>query len=408
MGGIQRLIAFAFILIRAGFSQSDLKFYPQPVQATLDTLNGIPVLRGPSVLLDENKLIWGASVIQGDEGLYHMFFSTWDAGPDSLTFPNSWVMNSEIGYATSKYPDKHFKIKKNILRGRIHDGDSTAWDAQAVHNPHVKKFGNKYYLYYSGSRDPGKQPKGSSGEHLSKRNRVQQLQKIGVIEFKNFSDLLEGNFLRPKEPLLIPRTRVKQDNIINPSPKGTEVKPDNIVVVNPSVVYRPDDNKYLLYFKGNWYDPNWRGIHGVAVGDTPMGPFKAEDHIIFNLKMADGKIANAEDPFVWFFEPYDRFFAVVKDFSGRLTGDEPGLAILESHDGINWIKPKYPTFIKKELQVHGLDSAIKVVRLERPQLLLDKDGTPLVFYGACAIESPFNILNHGTFNIHFLLSITAY
>ena len=354
--------------------------------------------------MNKNKLIWGGSVTKGDDGLYHMFFSTWNSEPGNLTFGDSWVLNSEIGYAVSKYPDRKFKIQQIVLRGRKFEGDSTAWDAQMVHNPHIKRFNHKYYLYYIGSHDPGKQAKGSPGESLNKRNRVQQVQKIGVIEFEKFSDLLSGNFKRPNKPLLSPRTRVKKKDVVNPSLQGTIAKPDNIIVVNPSVTYRPSDKKYLLYFKGNWYDPQWRGIHGVAVSDSPTGPFKTLDAIIFDIRMPDGRIASAEDPYVWYYKKHNYFYALVKDFSGKLTGNEPGLALLKSKDGILWEKPKTLTYIKKEVILRD-GSKLKLAHLERPQLLLDTNGTPLVLYSACSVVSPFNFKNTGCFNIQIPLLV---
>ncbi|WP_297096027.1 glycoside hydrolase family protein [uncultured Draconibacterium sp.] len=342
------------------------------------------ILSGPSALNDSDRFVWGGSVLKGDDGKYHMIYNVFECGDSLPAFTNGWVLGSKLAYAISDYPDRDFQFKKIVLRGRALEGDSTAWDAQMVSNPHLKKFNGKYYLYFIGSKDPGVQPAGSPGEKLSKRNRVQQNQKIAVIEFDSFEDLMEGNFSRPDEPLLAPRTRVKPDNIVNPSPEGTQPKPDNIIVVNPAVTYRPDDGKYLLYFKGNLYDPNWRGVHGVALSDSPTGPFTPLDDIIFDFRTEDGKIASAEDPYVWYHKTQQKFYAVFKDFSGKITGADPGLAILESTDGIKWTKPADPFFMKKQV-VLQLGDTIKVDRLERPQLLIDEEGNPEVLYAACSI-----------------------
>ena len=192
------------------------------------------ILEGPSVLNDPDRFVWGGSVIKGDDKLYHMFYSTWECGDSIPRFSDSWVLHSKIAYAVSEYPDRDFKFQKIVLRGRRLEGDSTAWDAQMVHNPHIQRFNGTYYLYYGGGKDPGVQPEGSPGELVNKRNRVQQFQCIGVIEFKSFEDLLNGNFKRLDSPVLSPRTRVKPDHIVHPSPEGTEPKPDNIIVVIPS------------------------------------------------------------------------------------------------------------------------------------------------------------------------------
>ncbi len=362
------------------------------------------LLRGPSVLNLPDCFVWGGSVIKGEDNRYHMFFSCWESGDSFAVFSDGWLLYSKIGYAVSVYPDRDFRFQKIILRGRAFEGDSTAWDAVTVHNLHIRRFGDKYYLYYTGSHDPGPQPRGSKGEHVSRRNRIQQSQCIGVVVFDNFEDLLNGRYERSKKPLLKPRTRVKRDNIVNPSTQGTVPKPDNIVVVNPSVVQRPSDGKYLLYFKGNLWDPNWRGVHGVAVGDTPAGPFKALDDYVFDVHLKDGTIASGEDPYVWYYNRLGKFFVVLKDFSGRITGSEPGLAMMESDDGIHWHEPGNALFMKKQIVLRTGDT-LKVSNLERPQLLLNKKGTPQVLYAACSLGSVGKKKDGSTFNVQIRLQL---
>jgi hypothetical protein len=362
------------------------------------------ILSGPSALNDPNRFVWGGSVIKGEDGRYHMLYSTWECGDSVPKFSDSWVLHSKIAYAVSNYPHKDFKFQKIVLKGRALDGDSTAWDAQMVHNPHIKRFNGKYYLYYGGGKDPGIQALGSEGASVNKRNRVQQSQCIGVIVFDSFEKLLNGTYQRFDSPLLSPRTRVKPDNIVNPSPDGTEPKPDNIIVVNPSVVQRPSDGKFLLYFKGNYYNPGWRGVHGVATANDPAGPFTTSDHFVFDIRNEDGTIASGEDPFVWYHKKQEKFYVVLKDFTGRITEGQPGLAILESWDGIKWTKPENSFFMKKEVILSSGDT-IKVDRLERPQFLIDENGNPQVLYSACAITN-VNIRTDGTsFNIHIPLKV---
>lgn len=364
------------------------------------------ILVGPSVLNDPDRFVWGASVIK-DGGKYHMLYSTWECGDSLPAFGDSWVLHSKIAYATSDFPDKGFKFQKIILEGRKLLGDSLAWDAQMVHNPHIKKFNNKFYLYYIGSKDPGKPLEGVSGFNLNKRNRVQQSQKIGVIEFDSFENLIAGNFKRPDNPLITPRTRVKPNDVINPSPKGTITKPDNLIVVNPSVVQRPFDGKFLLYFKGNIYTPHWRGVHGVAISDNPNGPFTPTNDYVFDIKMDDGSIASAEDPFVWYHQSHKQFYVVLKDFSGIITKNKPGLAILKSKDGIVWTKPQNSFFMKKELILKNGDT-IKANRLERPQLLIDNQGYPITLYCASSIVNVSPRKDGTSFNVQIPLSIADF
>ena len=331
-----------------------------------------------------------------------MLYSTWECGDSYPKFSDSWVLHSKIAYAVSEFPDRDFQFQKIVLRGRALEGESTAWDAQMVHNPHIKRFNKRYYLYYGAGKDPGVQPPGSPGAELNKRNRVQQSQQIGVIEFDSFADLLEGRYTRHDSPLLSPRTRVKPDHVIAPSPPDTEPKPDNMIVVNPSVVQRPSDGKYLLYFKGNFYDPNWRGIHGVALGDSPTGPFMATDLFVFDVRNEDGTLASGEDPYVWYHREHGKFYAVLKDFTGKITGKDPGLALLESEDGIEWTRPEQPFFMRKEVVLSPGDT-IQVKNLERPQLLLDEHGNPLVLYAACSLDNVGGKRDGSTFNVHIPL-----
>ena len=57
-----------------------------------------------------------------------------------------------------------------------------------------------------------------------------------------------------------------------------------LILVNPAVVYHPLKKKYYLYFKGNVYDPTWRGVHGVAIADAPEGPFIVQDDYVFEFE----------------------------------------------------------------------------------------------------------------------------
>ncbi len=377
-----------------------LKVEARPVQAFREG----DVLHGRSVLTDPSRFVWGGSVIKGDDGRYHMFYSTWPCGDTIPPFQDSWVLFSTIAYAVSDEPDGNFVHQQVVLRGRSAEGDTAAWDAEMVHNPHIRRYNGKYYLYYTGSADPGVQPVGSKGEGLGKRERVRQNQNIGVVVFDSFEGFMHGEYERFHTPILSPRTRVKADMVLNPSPEGTVALPDNLIVTNPSVVQRPQDGKFLLYFKGNFYDPDWRGVHGVAIGDTPTGPFTASDNFAFEVRTEDNRIASGEDPFVWYHPGHQKFYAVLKDFTGKITADKPGLAILESDDGAKWRTPAQPFFMKKHLILASGDT-IEVNRLERPQLLIAEDGTPEVLYAACALVN-VNVRTDGSsFNVQIPLHV---
>jgi len=378
--GIALLVWVGFCAMAACQKTEDppppLRFSLESIPGRLVAYEGKTRIDSPAALQDPDHFVWGGSVVQAEDGRYHMFYAIFDAGPDNPPFSDAWLLSSKIAHAVSDRPDRGFVFQKVLLRGAFHDGRPDAWDAQGVHNPHIQRFDGVYYLYYIGSRDPGPQPEGSPGAELRKRDRIQQVQKIGVIACDSIEDLISGDFVRPDTPLLTPRTRVKEHDVIDP----------------------------LLYFKGNLYDPNWRGVHGVAVGDSPIGPFRAMDENVFDVRMPDGRLAKAEDPYVWFHPGSGQFYAVFKDFSGRVTGSDPGLALMTSPDGIQWDIPQDPLFSHLQL-VFEDGTKVKVAHLERPQLLIDPQGIPKAFYAACSLQPVGRKTDGSTFNVQIRVKV---
>jgi hypothetical protein len=127
------------------------------------------------------------------------------------------------------------------------------------------------------------------------------------------------------------------------------------------------------------------------------------DDFIFDIRQEDGSIASAEDPFIWYNQKQEWFYALIKDFTGSITGSEPGLAILVSEDGLDWRVPGTgQSFLTKEIRFK-YGTVIQVSNLERPQLLLDERGNPRVIYAACSIEAVGNKRDGSTFNVHIPL-----
>lgn len=376
-------------------------YMASPVDIKITKKDGSPVGEGPATFRVDGHFVWGASVLKSEEdGKFYMVYSAPEAGKHP--FNNAWVYGSKMGLAVSDRPDRDFKQLGFFLNADGFTHDLSSWDAQTVMNPHLRRFGDKYYLYYVGGKDGKDLPFKSKADTLDLRSRVQQTLCIGVLEFDSFDQLLKGEFVKSTAPLLSPRTRVKPDNIVDPSPEGTLPKPDNIIVVNPSVVYRPSDKKYLLYFKGNMYDPHWRGVHGVALSDSPTGPFIPLDSVVFDLPTTDGQKLSAEDPYVWYNREDQLFYAIFKDFTGHFTQSGPCLAIMYSENGIDWKLPENSLFMKKELILASGDT-VKVNRLERPQLLLDEHDNPQVLYSACSVEDVNGKLDGSSFNVQIPL-----
>ena len=104
------------MFLLAACSPQDLSLVPVPIPGQAEIRGDRTVITSPNTLQHPGDFIWGASVIQGDDGIYHMLYSTWDTGPDNEVFSNAWVLYSEIRYAVSEYPDRDFKPVATILR----------------------------------------------------------------------------------------------------------------------------------------------------------------------------------------------------------------------------------------------------------------------------------------------------
>lgn len=377
--------------------QGQNRYEAEAVDLTLTPKGNSVFANGFSGFSLDNHFVWCGSAIRAvEDGKYYLFYSAMDAGPQSPAFVEAWLLGSKIGVAVSDSPFGGYRNIGFVYNKDGYAPDTSTWDAQTTSNTHIKRFNGKYYLYYCGSVDPGE---GAfiKGE-LNRSQRIQQNQKLGVLCFNTIEELLAGKYTCNEAPLLIPRTRVKADNILNPSPEGTITKPDNIIMVNPAVVYRPSDKKYLLFFKGNVYDPTWRGVHGVAISDSPEGPFTVMDDYVFEFKNENGQKLNAEDPYVWYHKEDGLFYAIFKDFTGSFTKGQPGLAFMYSVDGIHWELPAESLFMKKEIVLKNGEH-IAVDRLERPQLFIDEAGEPIVLYAACSV-GPLNMKRDGSsFNI---------
>lgn len=90
-----------------------------------------------SVFKSDTMSIWGGSLVKGDDGLYHLYYSRW---PKDLGW--AWVTHSEIAHAVSSSPLGPFEFKDVTLPPR----GAAYWNGLCTHNPTVHKFEGKYYF----------------------------------------------------------------------------------------------------------------------------------------------------------------------------------------------------------------------------------------------------------------------
>lgn len=287
-----------------------------------------------NVFKTEGYYNWGASIIKGDDGLYHLFYSRW---PKRLTF-YAWLTHSEIAHAVSESPAGPWEYKETVMTSH---GQGN-WDAITVHNPKIKKFGDQYYLYYV-STNLG--DKSYTEDDLIETAKVgyshpnwailRPNQRTGVA----VSNSLDGPWVRQEHPLIEPSD------------------PIATLTVNPAVTKGPD-GKYFLVVKGD--KPNEKRFirdQAMAVSDHPDGPFAIlPDPVIDDL--------DTEDMSIWYDQKRNYFYGV---FHAHTF-----IGMVSSWDGVLWKKAtEYALLPKKVERQDG--TYLTPDRLERPFVYVEND-----------------------------------
>jgi hypothetical protein len=292
---------------------------------------------------------WDPSITRDEKGLYHLFYGRW---PEAEGF-DAWVTHSEIARATGTSLSGPFTYAGPVLQ-REPEGNS--WDGSCFHNGTVKRFGDKYYLYYMGNR--------GNGEWWDHRNH----QRIGVA----VADAPEGPWQRFDQPVL-------------------DVSPgawDGLMVSNPTVTDTAD-GRFLMIYKGVAEGPlpfGGRVLHGAAWADAPTGPFEKYPEPLFN---ESGVKFGFEDPCIW--REGAGYFCIIKDMGGHvsLTG-ESSLVLMQSPDGIHWEKGEpCPVQGKKLKWIDGATRSYE--RIERPSIFWDAASGGLSLLAAVKTESELDL-----------------
>ena len=335
----------AFLAITAGSSLlfTGFKFSDTIVKSCLDLSDKVsdfakrlkPIGRK---LETEGYYVWGTSPIIGPDGKIHVFFSRW---PSKFGM-GGWIHKSEIAHAVADTPEGEYQVISTVLAPR---GDGF-WDGTTCHNPHIKKADGKYCLFYMGNS-----------------NRKTNTKRVGLA----IADSPYGPWKRPDEPLV--------------EASKEEDAWDNHCTSNPTFVKHPN-GQYWLYYKSwntgeyeNYTDPKIRGNrkYGLAIADKLEGPYvKYEGNPVLDYSDRGNNI-QAEDGYVWF--ENGKFKMVMRDMG--IFNHQYGL-YLESADGLNWSEPKIAYYNTDHYfsQPPAPSHLSKYGRFERPQLLLQDNGSP--------------------------------
>ena len=298
------------------------------------------------VLVEPGYYVWGTSILKWNEK-YHAFYARWNKKYKH----KGWMTNCEIAHAVSSKPEGPFEFVNVVLE----DKKNTGWDINNSHNPYAIVADGKICLYYiSNDIKPLFEKKDSKINYPDSiwfeenRELLRNSKCIGVA----IADHPAGPFVRSEKVV---------------------VKPDNIefknIAVNPAVVYH--NNQYLMIMKGDdvKYE-RWFRIQLVGNSDAPEGPFN------FALKPVYAE-AQTEDACMWFDKILNKYYMVC-----HVMGKSE-LALFSSKNGFDWQPDERKIFMKKEFTLSD-GTVWKPERVERPFVLTDETGKPVMLYLAVA------------------------
>jgi len=321
------LSCFCFVSAFAQNGEDDLYLY-----------DNFGRVSGDNIFKTDGYFNWGSSIIKEREGKYHLFYSRWKK---QYGF-HGWLTHSEIAHATSKNPVGPWKYKETVLSG---SGNGN-WDAITAHNPKIKYFEGKYYLYYIATNMGGRAysdnelvETAKTGYNHPNWKILRPNQRTGVA----VSNSLKGPWRRMDKPLL--------------EPSG----PITTLTVNPAID-KGVDGKYYLIVKGD--KPNEKRFirnQVVAVGEHPDGPFEVQEKPVIDYM-------DTEDMSIWYDKNRGRFYGVfhAHNYIGLVT----------SVNGAEWEKANEFVLKNKEILLED-GTVINPDRMERP-FVYQENGQPIV------------------------------
>ncbi len=284
---------------------------------------------------------WCGSVIKGEDGKYHLFASRWSK---KLSFELYWLTNSEIVHAIADKPEGPYTFSDVVLPPR----GEQYWDGKMTHNPAIRKCGDTYLLFYTGTTYKGDMP---DENHLitldsPKKLEAHHHERIGLATSKS----PYGPWTRSDKPILdvVPNSW-EQYLVANPSP------------------YVFDDGRVMLYYKG--VEKLKTHAIGVAYADNWAGPYKRLSEKPFEMGVG------AEDPTIWF--ENGQFHALMLDHDHKFSDKE--IYYAQSKDGLKWEVESNPVAITKNIKLKD-GSITRHGAMERPSVLIENGVATHAFF----------------------------
>lgn len=293
----------------------------------------------------EDYWVWGSSVMQAEDGTYHMFASHW---PKVLPFHPGWMVASEIVHAVSKTPEGPY----NFVDVAIGDRGAKYWDGRSAHNPRVLKYKDTYVMFYMGSTHPFAEIKDPAELTLDSHYTVvaRSNKRIGIATSKS----LNGPWKRRDQCILDTKPNTFYEFLTsNPAPWINE------------------DGSVVLIFKSRKYNENFPYHSSMNIGLATAPHFEGPYHVAVNEPIFGvDKVGEIEDPFLW--KDDDGFHLIAKDQRGKISNHLHSGILAHSPDAMHWKLDKSPLAYTRKIKWSD-GKEMEMGQLERPFILI-QDG----------------------------------
>lgn len=294
------------------------------------------------VLSEPDWHIWCNAPVWDDQGTLHLFVSRW---PVKDTFGIGWHTSCEIAHYKAARPEGPYSYVSTVLKGSSVEG---SWRKDGTHNVTVVRLPDgRWAMLFIANSD-------GAGRFVAK-------QKIGLM----LAPSLDG-----------PWTLAGKDGLLLDVPVEPDVwSHDSVVGVNNPTLLPAPDGRFLLYYKAMRPGKGQVRRMGVATADRVEGPYRFEKEALTANK------GTIEDGFAFLLR--GEICLLVTDCHG--TGSGGGM-IYRSQDGLHFDATPVRAYEAVDHYMPRWSGPAKGWSpwvLQRPALLLGKDGVPTHLFAPC-------------------------
>lgn len=294
-----------------------------------------------NIFYDPLYFNWCSSIIKGEDGKYHLFYSRWKK---ELGF-TSWMTHSTIAHAVADKPEGPYRYVKTVLD--FTEENKQAGEMISAHNPKITLLNGKYYLYFVSARTKSavtNQELITTGKTGSRKNLQRETVRTSQRVYVATSTSVNGEW------------RINPESLLEPG------KPIDKLVVNPAVTQGPDKRFYMIVKGDKPNSVEFKRNQAIAISDFPDKNFILQSKPVI-------EDWDTEDTSLWYDKITQHYYAV---FHAHTY-----IGMMCSVNGTDWSKAVDFTIMKKYIKRKDGLSPIIPDRMERP-FVFEENGIPSV------------------------------